>query len=438
MTPFSRRDFLKLSLLGLGLAACRGSRPAPTAQPTTTAPTQAPAAPIHTLASPTLSPSSSAALSPTSTPQPSATAAPRPFPSFVIDGHQDIAWNALEFERDPRQSAYETRQREAANGLDEMIGQCTCGLPEYLSGRVGLIFATLFVMPAEYAYPGRTAMTYRTPEQAQQRAQAQVDFYRQLTAGEPRLRLVTTLGDLEAVVAGWTEPKEGQQPQVGIVLNMEGADPLLSPDDLPAWHARGLRSLGPAWRRTRYSGGTGEPGPLTALGKKLLPALAELNMILDLSHLAEAAYLEAVDSYAGPLIASHSNPRRFLPSDRGLSDEMVRKLVARDGVIGLVLWNRYLDPAWRPNSPPGLVTLETVADAVDYVAQIAGDARHVAIGTDFDGAFGAEAIPEEMDSAADLIKLAETLTGRGYTQEDIEGVLNGNWLRVLRRSLPAT
>ncbi len=430
---FSRRDFIKLSLLGFGLAACRGlSTPAasvtPSPSPAPSTPTPSPNTPLPP--SPNVPPpSATATTSPTTTP------IPRPFPSLVIDAHQDIAWNALEFGRDPLQSAYETRQREAQNGLDRMIGQCTCGLPEYLAGRVGLIFATLFVMPAQYAYPGYQTMTYATQAQADQRARQQLRFYQQLAEREPRLRLVTTANDLESVISGWTDPQPGQEPQVGLLINMEGADPLQSPDDLTQWYQDGLRSIGLAWHATRYSGGTGEPGPLTGLGRRLLPAMAELNMILDLSHLSEQAYLEAVDSYAGPLIASHSNPRRFLPTDRGLSDEMIRKLIARDGVVGLVLWNRYLDPSWTADSSPSLVTLETVGDAIDHVAQLAGDALHVGIGTDFDGAFGAEAIPDGMDSVADLIKLTEVLSRRGYSAHDIEAILHGNWSRILRRCL---
>ena len=158
-------------------------------------------------------------------------------------------------------------------------------------------------------------------------------------------------------------------------------------------------------------------------------------MILDLSHMAPIAYMEAVELYTGPVIASHSNPHAFLPTDRGLSDEMIQKLVARDGVMGVVLWNHYLKPGWTDGDPRREVNLETVAQVIDHVSQLAGDARHVAIGSDFDGGFGLDAIPDGMDSVADLVKLVEILLQRGYSREDIEGIMCGNWLRILHRSL---
>lgn len=315
-----------------------------------------------------------------------------------------------------------------------MIGERTTGLPEYLAGRVGIVFATLFVLPAASAYPGYNKMTYSTPEQAEKRARQQLEYYNQLADQEPQLRIVRSVNDLEVVVSTWKTPEI--TPVVGLVLLMEGADPILTPDDLGNWYQGGLRLVGPAWHGTRYSGGTGDPGPLTALGRKLLAAMAKFNMILDLSHLAEAAYLEAIDTYSGPMIASHSNPRTFLPGDRGLSDKMIRKLAARNGVVGIVLYNRYLNPNWRHGMPRDLVTLDTVVEAIDHVVQLTGDARYAALGSDFDGGFGLDAIPQGMDSIADIEKIAAALERRGYGQADVAAVMYGNWLRVLQDSLP--
>lgn len=419
----NRREFIKLSLLSLSLAACRKL--------------PEPASPTPAVSSPTSSDqtAASATAPATSTPSPQPAAPDLPVPSFIVDGHQDIAWNALEFGRDLRQSAFEGRQQELGTPLSEMIGQRITGLPEFLAGRIGIIFATVFVLPAENAYPGYHAMTYTTSAQAEERAKAQMEYYHQLAGQEPRFRLVASKADLEAVAAGWAQPANPGDQKVGLVLLMEGADPILDPADVPEWHQAGLRMIGPAWHATRYSGGTGEPGPLSELGRRLLQAMAELNMILDLSHLAETAYLQAVADYPGPLMASHSNPRPFLPTDRGLSDEMIRKLVARDGVVGINLFNSFLKPGWQQGRSKKEVTLETVAEAIDYVAQLAGDARHVAIGSDFDGGFGVESIPAGLDSAADLLKLTPVLEKRGYSREDLEDVFNGNWLRILRDSL---
>src|SRR5690606_8922892 len=104
---------------------------------------------------------------------------------------------------------------------------------------------------------------------------------------------------------------------------MEGADTILEPKQVEEWYERGVRAVGLAWMATRYSAGTGAPGKLSSLGRALLEVMASFNMILDLSHMAEDAYLEAVDHYPGVLIASHSNPRKFVNTDRHLSDAMI-------------------------------------------------------------------------------------------------------------------
>jgi membrane dipeptidase len=164
--------------------------------------------------------------------------------------------------------------------------------------------------------------------------------------------------------------------------------------------------------------------------------MADLNMILDLSHMAEEAYLQAIDHYPGLVIASHSNPRRFRPGDRNLSDKMILRLAERDGVVGIVPFNLFLASEWRMGDPKEAVSIVTVADAIDHVAQLTGSSRHVGIGSDFDGALGAESIPAEMDTVADLGLVAGVLRERGYAQGDIENVLYANWLRVLRKGLP--
>ena len=434
-----RRDFLKLSLLGFGVTACQWLK-APFASPfSTDNPESAPTITTLETQSGTTSPSTGApgTVEPSpeslSTSENLAVEPETPFPTFIIDGHQDIAWNALELDRDVLQSAYLVRSQETNNVIPRIAGERVTGLPEYLAGRVGIIFASLFVSPAQEAIPGYNSMVYTTPVQAEQCAQEQLGYYRGLAEKEPRIRLITSPVELDSVTASWTQPD--QQPLVGLVLLMEGADPIQAPADLPKWHQNGLRIIGPAWHATRYSAGTGKPGSLTDLGRQLLVAMAELNMILDISHLAEAAALEAVEGYNGPVIASHSNPKPFSPSDRGLPDETIKRLVARDGVEGIVFYNRYLKPGWVEGDSRQQVTLDTVVDAIDYVAQLAGDVRHVAIGSDLDGGFGLNAIPWEMDSIADMIMLAERLVKRGYSEAEVEGIMNGNWLRVLRKGL---
>jgi membrane dipeptidase len=179
-----------------------------------------------------------------------------------------------------------------------------------------------------------------------------------------------------------------------------------------------------------------------------LEAMADLGFALDLSHMNEVSTLTALDTYRGVIVATHSNARARIkvgsgdryPTDgngeRHLSDLAIRRLVERDGVMGLLPYNRFLVTDWTPENGRHTVKLEMLAGHVDHICQIAGDARHVGIGTDFDGGFGYPAVPEEIDTVADLQKLAGVLGNHGYSGEDIAGILGGNWRRMLERTLP--
>jgi membrane dipeptidase len=166
--------------------------------------------------------------------------------------------------------------------------------------------------------------------------------------------------------------------------------------------------------------------------------MQDLNMILDTSHMAEQAFFQALERYGGPIIASHSNPRAYVEGDRHLSDEMIRALVQRDGVIGSVPFNTFLVRDWSRlrGDPKDAAHITHVVRAIDRVCQIAGDAKHAGLGSDFDGGFGAESTPMGIDSVADLPKIGDELRQAGYSPGDVEAVMSGNWLRVLRDSLP--
>jgi membrane dipeptidase len=120
-----------------------------------------------------------------------------------------------------------------------------------------------------------------------------------------------------------------------------------------------------------------------------------------------------------------------------LTDEIIERIVERDGVIGVVPFNRFLIQGWKNSDPRSYCPLDMVAAQIDYICQKAGSARHVGFGTDFDGGFGLQHIPPELDTIADLHKIVPLLEVRGYSQEDIDAVLGGNWIEFLRRNLPA-
>jgi membrane dipeptidase len=354
-------------------------------------------------------------------------------PHFIVDGHEDIAFNMICGGRDYRRSAHETRAREAASPHPhERLGLAMLGLPEWIAGRVAVIFATIFAEPARSKFSSRVCAKYVTPDEAYTIGQRHLQAYRTLTAEGP-FRLIRRVKDLEEVIATWDGDRERE---IGLVLLMENADPIREPEELDEWYEAGLRIIGPAWMSSRYCGGTSEPGPLTDDGRQLLAAMATTGMILDTSHMAEASFFEALERYPGPVIASHSNPRRFVDGDRHLTDEMIRALVARGGVIGHLPFNAFLVPGWRSaGSPKGAADLGTIVRSIDHICTLAGSAQHVAIGSDLDGGFGAEATPTGLDTVSDLQRILAALADRGYRDGDVAAIAHGNWLRMLRQGL---
>lgn len=345
-------------------------------------------------------------------------------PFLIVDAHEDIAYNAMALGRDFHRSAHETRALEPEKPRG---GIATVGLPDFLQGNVRVVFGTIYVAKEGSSnVPGKT---YKLPEEAEAQAEEQIAFYAAL-ATDPRISLITSQSDLNRVISS-------VQPRLGIVILMEGADPIVHPQDAQKWFEAGVRIVGPAWSQTRYSGGTGKPGPLTELGRELMPALARAGLILDTSHMAEESFFQALDLFDGTVIASHSNVRTLVPTDRQLSDEMIRALVERDGVIGTVLYNQFLKHEWRQaGADKTAVDFTVVIDHIKHIANLAGSTRHSGIGTDFDGGFGMEATPKEIDTAADLQKFAAALAAAHFTEDEIRGIMGENWLRVLGRALP--
>jgi membrane dipeptidase len=224
-----------------------------------------------------------------------------------------------------------------------------------------------------------------------------------------------------------------------VVLLIEGGEGIRSVDELDGWWQAGIRIIGPAWTGTRFCGGTGEPGGLTEEGRELLDHMTDRGYILDLSHMAELAVMQALDSYPGQIIASHSNIETLVQEHEGgrhLTDQMLRGIIARNGVVGVVPYNKFLKRGWRKGDPRELVPLKLVAEQIDHICQVAGGTAHAGIGTDFDGGFGLQSVPPEIDSIADLQKLSFLLETKGYQESDIAAILGKNWVRILESSLP--
>jgi membrane dipeptidase len=360
---------------------------------------------------------------------------------ILVDAHQDLAWNMVTFGRNYLSPVAETRQRERNTIVPELNGDTLLSWPEYQRGQIAVIFGTLFAAPLRAQEGDWDTQCYLESDQAFQLYSRQLDLYHQLVEDHSqKFRLIQTRGDLETVLQSWLQEQEGGEDQpVGIVVLMEGAEGVRAPSELEEWWQRGVRIIGPAWRGTRFCGGTREPGPLTKEGFALLEAMAGLGFSLDLSHMDEQAVLQALDSYPQQILASHANPKALLKdteSNRHLSDRVIQGIIEREGVIGIVPLNSFLRAGWLRGDPRQGIELQDVVAHIDYVCQMAGDARHVGLGSDFDGGHGLQSTPIGIDTIADLQKLVPLLAEKGYEEVDIAAVMGQNWIELLHKTLP--
>lgn len=342
---------------------------------------------------------------------------------IVIDAHLDLSYNALNWNRDLRRPVAEIRASEA--GLTQKgRGTNTVAFPELRAGEVAISLATVLAR----AQPlGTTNIDFRNQEIAYAMAQGQLAYYKVLEA-EGACRLVRTAADLLASFHSWQS--DAARAPFGFIISMEGADPIVSPSQVPQWWEDGLRVVGMAhYGPSAYAHGTASTGGLFPKGVDLLSAMAEVGLILDLTHLADESFWEALKIWKGPVLASHNNCRALVAGDRQFGDDQIKAIIERGGVIGAAFDAWMLAPDWSLSLRPK-VQLKAVIDHIDHICALAGNARHVAIGTDLDGGYGTEQTPEGLDTIADLQKIPAMLRARGYTEENIVAIMHDNWLRL--------
>lgn len=349
---------------------------------------------------------------------------------MVVDGHLHLAQDALRRNRDITKSIVAIRQSESGM-TGKGRGRGTVALPEMGRGNIALCFALICVSTDP---EGQMTGAFRTPEAAFAYARGELAYYR-LLEQQGLLREVTDSATLEAHIGEWNACSD-TVPPIGYILAMEGCDPILSPGQLEMWWQDGLRiaslsHYGPG----RYAAGTGPSGGVTPIGKELLRGMEHLGIVLDVAHLSEEAFWEAIDAFDGPIMSSHGGTRALVPMWRSLSDEQLGVLIERNGVVGISMDNWQIFRGWiRGESTPDVVTLGQVVDHIDHVCQLCGDADHVAIGTDLGGGFGTEQTPKDLDSISDVQKIAPILQERGYSVEDVSKIMHGNWLRLLSQA----
>jgi membrane dipeptidase len=354
---------------------------------------------------------------------------------LVFDAHLDLSLNAIDYNRDLRLTVPEIREMET--GLSDFRGRQngTVAFPEMRSGHIGLSVATLL---APCCQPENPIFGWRSPEQGWAQLQGQLAWYRQMElAGE--LTQIRTRRDLETQLEAWSLAPDEKRP-LAYLLSLEGADPLVDISYLEVLVKEGLRAMGPThYGIGRYGFGTDTNGPLPPQGRELLKEMVRLKVILDVTHLCDECFWDAVELYDGPIWASHSNCRALVDHNRQFDDRQLEELIARGAVIGAPLDAWMMIPGWvRGKTTPQSsgVKLEHMVDHIDHICQLAGNSWHVGIGSDLDGGFGTEQSPSDLDTIADLQRVPDLLRKRGYNEDDIHGIMHGNFVRLLRDALP--
>ena len=359
---------------------------------------------------------------------------------FIIDAHLDLALNAIEWNRDLTRPIADIRVAESELRDKPGRGCNTVCLPELRRGRIGLVVATQ-IARVKQSNQYSPAAGWNSQAQAWAMTQAQLAWYRAMEqAGE--MTPIRSRDELDSHVARWDNaaaPASLTLP-IGYLLSLEGADSLLTPAHLEKAYEQGLRAIGPAhYGPGIYAMGTDSSGGFPPRGRELLKEIERLGMILDVTHLSDECFWEAIDTFPGPIWASHHNCRALVPHQRQLNDDQIRALVARDAVIGAALDAWMIVPGWvRGQTTPesaGL-KLERLVEHIDHICQIAGNTRHVGLGSDLDGAFGREQAPMDLDTIADVNRLGNILLARGYASASVADFACGNYLRFLRDALP--
>lgn len=353
---------------------------------------------------------------------------------FTIDAHLDLSMNAMEWNRDLRLSveAIRTREKGLTDKPDRAKG--VVSLPALRQGNVGLVVATQIArfVAADNPLPG-----WHSPEQAWAQTQGQLTWYNTMEAAGEMVQIKDRAG-LDAHLNLWSQPGDNKTKPIGYILSLEGADSIVDVSYLEQAYRKGLRAVGPAhYGPGRYAQGTDATGFMGPKGQALLREMERLNIILDATHLCDDSFWEALDHFNGHVWASHNNCRALVNHNRQFSDEQIKALVARGAVIGGAMDAWMMVPNWqRGVSDPKAMdcNLDKVIDHMDHICQLAGNAQHIGIGSDLDGAFGKEQCPYDLETIADLQKIPELLSKRGYSAADIEGVMHGNWLRFLRNA----
>lgn len=353
---------------------------------------------------------------------------------FIFDAHLDLSMNAMEWNRDLRNNVNLLRQLEQGMNDKPDRGRATVSFPDLRKGNIGIVVATQI---ARFVKPDSLIPGWNSPQQAWAQTQAQVAWYKCMEE-EGEIVAITNRESLQKHIALWNDGTPNDKKPIGYILSLEGADSIVDISYLEKAYDYGLRAIGPAhYGPGRYANGTDSTGKMDEKGIELLKEMERLNIILDATHLCDDAFWQALDHYSGPVWASHNNCRSLVNHNRQYDDEQIKELINRGAVIGGALDAWMLVPDWRRGVSTPLnmqCNLETVFKHMDHICQLAGNALHIGIGSDLDGAFGTEQCPYDLDTIADLQKLVSVFRDHGYSEDDLKNIFHQNWINFLMKN----
>lgn len=247
-------------------------------------------------------------------------------------------------------------------------------------------------------------------ERATVRALAMISAFLDMQRERNELRQISRVSDLDP-----------QRP--GFCFSFEGAEPLAGNVSLlDAFYRLGVRMIALTWNgRNPFADGLKvgpNPSGLTELGYELIERMDELGVVLDLAHIAEPGFWDAMKASRGPVVATHANARALHDHPRNLKDEQLKAIAERGGLIGVTFVPSFL--------ATGGADLDDVLAHIDYMVQLIGE-DHVALGSDFDGI---TAPPTRLTGVQCLPALTEGMLRRGYSEERVAKILGTNWARV--------
>ena len=237
---------------------------------------------------------------------------------------------------------------------------------------------------------------------------------------------------------------ENNGKKISIIVGFEGGEAI--DQDLRIlnmFYRLGLRRLTLCWNnRNAIASGVTEQrskGGLTDFGVSVVEECNKLGILVDVSHITDAGFWDVIEVSKDPVIASHSNCRAFCGHMRNLTDDMIKALVEKGGVQGV----NYVPPFLidmdmrkiRAGDKEELkkaekATVETVVDHVDHMVELAGNIDHVGLGSDFDGV---SMLVKGLEDTSKVPNLTKALVARGYSDQEVEKILGGNFIRVITK-----